>query len=292
MTIASTSDTLPRASARPARRVTALQRRILIERVALVAILAVYMIPVLWLVTTAYKPARDIFSSPPTFAFAPTLQNFHRVFEVFDVGSLLKSSVIISLGSAALSLLLGVPAGYALARSRWRFAIAVAYFFLAIRIVPIIATLIPFYLMMRDIGLLGTWWAVILINTTLNCAFVTWMMFSYFRSLPRDMEEAALTDGCTLFGAFWRVALPTVVPGIIASALFCVMFSWNDFLVAMFLTNSDSKPLSVALLAAFGTKDITWGTLGALAHFSTIPIMLMALFLNRYFVQGLTKGVH
>ncbi|MCX5497198.1 carbohydrate ABC transporter permease [Kaistia dalseonensis] len=264
----------------------------MIERIALVAIILVYMIPVVWLVATAYKPPKDMFSSPPSFVFTPTLHNFQRVFEVFDVWSLLKSSIIISLGSAALSLLLGVPAGYALARSQSRYAIWVAYFFLAIRTVPIIATLIPFYLMMRDIGLLGTWWAVILINTTLNCAFVTWMMFSYFRSLPRDMEEAALTDGCTQWGAFIRVALPTVVPGIIASTLFCVMFSWNDFLVAMFLTNLDSKPLSVALLAAFGTKDITWGTLGALAHFSTVPIMLMALFMNRYFVQGLTKGVH
>ncbi len=291
MSSMTTTAALPRA-ALPARRVTALQRRIRIERTALVLILLVYMIPVLWLVATAYKPPKDMFSSPPAFLFEPTLLNFRRVFEVFDVWQLLKSSLVISIGSAALSLLLGVPAGYALARSRWRYAIGVAYLFLAVRTVPIIATLLPFYLMMRDIGLLGTWWAVILINTTLNCAFVTWMMFSYFRSLPKDMEEAALTDGCTLWGAFWRVALPTVTPGIIASALFCVMFSWNDFLVAMFLTNSDSKPLSVALLAAFGTKDITWGTLGALAHFSTVPIMLMALFLNRYFVQGLTKGVH
>ncbi|MBB3932977.1 ABC-type glycerol-3-phosphate transport system permease component [Kaistia hirudinis] len=276
----------------PSRRRTALQQRVLRERTALVIILIIYMVPVLWLVATAYKPPKDMFSSPPTFIFEPTLHNFRRVFEVFDVWSLLKSSIIISLGSAVLSLLLGVPAGYALARSQSRYAIVIAYFFLAIRIVPIIATLIPFYLMMRDIGLLGTWWAVILVNTTLNCAFVTWMMFSYFRSLPKDMEEAALTDGCTLWGAFWRVALPTVIPGIIASALFCVMFSWNDFLVAMFLTNTDSKPLSVALLAAFGTKDITWGTLGALAHFSTIPIMLMALFLNRYFIQGVTRGVN
>ncbi|WEK49894.1 MAG: carbohydrate ABC transporter permease [Candidatus Kaistia colombiensis] len=267
-------------------------RQIAFERTTLVVILALYLIPVLWLVSTAYKPPREIFSSPPTFTFSPTLFNFERIFQLFDVWQLLKSSIVMSLGTTVLSLLLGVPAGYALARSKSRYAIVVAYFFLAIRTVPIIATLIPFYLMMRDIGLLGTWWAVILINTTLNCAFVTWMMFSYFRALPRDMEEAALTDGCTLWGAFYRVALPTVVPGIIASALFCIMFSWNDFLTPMFLTNSDTKPLSVALLASFGTKDITWGTLGALAHFSTIPIVLMALFLNRYFVQGLTKGVH
>jgi multiple sugar transport system permease protein len=118
------------------------------------------------------------------------------------------------------------------------------------------------------------------------------MMFSYFRSLPKELEEAALTDGCTLFGSFWRVALPAVRSGVVASTLFCLMFSWNDFLYPMFLTRLDSKPISVALLSAYGTKDITWGTLGALAHFSTIPIVLIVLFLNRYFVQGLTKGIH
>jgi multiple sugar transport system permease protein len=161
-----------------------------------------------------------------------------------------------------------------------------------VRTVPAIATLIPFYLMMRDIGLLGTWWAVILLGTSLNTAFVVWMMFSQFRALPKEMEEAALTDGCTLFGSFFRVSLPLVKNGIVASALLCVMFSWNDFLFASFLTRADTKPISVALLTAYGTKDISWGTLGALAHFSTIPIVVIALFLNRYFVQGLTRGVH
>jgi multiple sugar transport system permease protein len=152
--------------------------------------------------------------------------------------------------------------------------------------------LLPFYMMMRDIGLLGTWWAVILLGTSLNASFVVWMMFSYFRSLPKELEEAALTDGCTLFGGFWRVALPLVKPGMVASALLCIMFSWNDFLNSSFLTRAGSKPISVALLTAYGTKDITWGTLGALAHFSTIPIVLLALALNRYFVQGLTRGAH
>jgi multiple sugar transport system permease protein len=266
-------------------------RVLLAERVALVLVVGVFLVPVAWLTTTAYKPTRDIFSFPPTLAFEPTLDHFRGVFRYFDLFSLVQSSLIISLGSVALSLLIGIPAGYALARSRSRRAVLVAYFFLAIRTVPPVATLIPFYLMMRDIGLLGTWWAVILINTTLNASFVVWMMFAYFRSLPRELEEAALTDGCTLFGSFFRVALPLVVPGIVASALLCVMFAWNDFIYAAFLTRAETKPISVALLAAYGTKDITWGTLGALAHFSTIPIVLIALALNRYFVQGLTKGV-
>jgi multiple sugar transport system permease protein len=262
------------------------------ERTALVAIVGVFLVPVAWLISTAYKPGRDIFSIPPTFFFTPTLANFRGVFHYFDLFHLVESSLVISLCSAALSLLIGVPAGYALARARTRWAVGVAYFFLAVRTVPPVATLLPFYLMMRDIGLLGTWWAVILLGTTLNTAFVVWMMFSYFRALPKEMEEAALTDGCTLFGSFRRVALPMVKPGMVASALLCVMFAWNDFLYSAFLTRAESTPISVALLTAYGTKDITWGTLGALSHFSTIPIVLIALVLNRHFVQGLTRGVN
>jgi multiple sugar transport system permease protein len=267
-------------------------RTLLAERGALVLITGFFLAPVAWMIATAWKPARDIFSIPPTLLFTPTLANFRSVFHYFDLAHLLESSLIISFGAAALSLLIGVPAGYSLARARTKWAIGLAYFFLAVRTVPPAATLIPFYMMMRDIGLLGTWWAVILLDTTLNAAFVVWMMFSYFRSLPREMEEAALTDGCTLFGSFRRVALPLVRPGIVASALLCVMFSWNDFLFSSFLTRADSKPISVALLTAYGTKDITWGTLGALAHFSTVPIVLIGLLLNRHFVQGLTRGVN
>jgi len=266
-------------------------RQILFERTAVLIITMLFLLPVLWLITTAYKPSNQIFSIPPKLGFQPTLDQFRKVLTYFDVVSLLRSSIVISLGTTVLSLLLGVPAGYALARSRSRYASFFAYFFLAIRMVPAIAALIPFYLMMRDMGLLGSWWAVIIINTMLNCAFVTWMMFSYFRALPRDMEEAAMTDGCTQIGAFLKVAVPAVRSGIIACILFCVMFSWTDFLYPMFLSTLDSKPISVALLTAYGTKDVTWGSLGALAHFSTIPIVLMALFLNRYFVQGATNGV-
>jgi ABC-type glycerol-3-phosphate transport system permease component len=168
------------------------------ERTAIVAVVAVFLLPVAWLITTAYKPGRDIFNIPPTLAFTPTLENFETVFKYFDLYHLLQSSLIISLGSAALSLLIGIPAGYALARAQSKWAIGMAYFFLAVRTVPAIATLIPFYLMMRDIGLLGTWWAEILLGTSLNTAFVVWMMFSQFRALPKELEEAALTDGCTL----------------------------------------------------------------------------------------------
>ncbi len=255
-------------------------------------ITGVFLLPVLWLISTAYKPATAIFTSPPTLLFAPTLDNFRKIGTLYDLPALVRSSLTISLGSALLSLLIGAPCGYALARSRTRWALALAYFFLGVRTVPAVATLLPFYLFMRDIGLLGTTAAVILIDTVLNCAFVTWMMFSYFRALPPELNEAALTDGCTLWGAFVRVDLPCARSGLLASALFCLLFSWNDFLYASFLTRLDSKPISVALVTAYGTYDIGWGTLGALAHVATIPIVLMVVMLNRFFVGGLVRGVH
>lgn len=265
---------------------------LLLQRGAIVFALLLFLAPVAWLFTTAYKPARDIFSFPPELAFTPTWANFDSVFTFFDVPLLVQNSLIISGGGTLLSLALGIPCGYALARSGVSWAPGVAYFFLAIRMVPPVATLIPFYLLMRDFGILGTWGAVILLDTTLNTAFVVWMMFAWFRAVPPEIEEAAMTDGASQFAAFWRIAVPMVVPGIVASALLCFILSWNSFLFPAFLTTAATKPLSVALLTAYGTKDITWGTMGALAHFSTMPIVLLALMLNRYFIQGLTRGYH
>jgi multiple sugar transport system permease protein len=263
-----------------------------IEAILLVLAVIAFLAPLVWLASTAYKAGREIFSVPPTLEFTPTLENFRALFGLFDMANLTGNSLKISLGTTAIALLLGVPAGYGLARSGWRHATSVAYGLLAIRMMPRVVTLLPFYLIMRDFGMLGTVWAVALYDATLSSGFVVWMMYSYFRALPPEAEYAAQIDGRTAFGAFLFVAVPLVMPGIIASALFSIMLAWNDFLTPVFMTTADSKPLSVALLSAYGTKDISWGTLGAMAHFSTLPIVLMALMLNRYFVQGLTRGMH
>lgn len=266
--------------------------RLALERAALVLAVALLLLPVVWLLTIAYKPARDILAIPPSLWFTPTLDNFRTLFGYMDVRGRTVSSLVISLSSTVLALLLGVPAGYALARAPGRWPPLAVLAFLAFRAVPPAATLIPFYILMRDLKLLGTYPAVILVHASLNLAFVVWMTFNQFRALPRETEEAALVDGCTRLGAFARVALPLARAGVGASALFCLLLSWNDFLYAAFLTGNATKPLSVALLSAYGTKDISWGTMGALAHFSTLPILALALFLNRYLVAGLTRGVH
>lgn len=264
----------------------------LLPRALILAALAVFLAPVAWLLTTAYKPARDIFGLPPGLAFTPTLDNFRAIAELFDLPGLLGTSLLVAGGATAVALLLGVPAGYALARSASRWAMGVAYLFLAVRMVPPVATLIPFYVQMRDLGLLGSPLAVVLIHGMLSTTLVTWLMFGQFRALPPVLEEAAVVDGCSRPGAFLRIALPLAAPGIVAAALLAFMLSWNDFLFASFLTSARSRTLSVALLSAYGSRDITWGTMGALAHLATLPIVGLALVLNRFFTSGMTRGLH
>ena len=143
---------------------------------------------------------------------------------------------------------------------------------------------------MRDLQLLGSYWAVIIIDTIFDAAFVVWMMRSYFQDVPKEMEEAALVDGASHAQAFVRVALPLSVPGIVASALYCIIFSWNDFLFALMLTSPKTKTMPLGILATFSAVEIGWGRMAVMSLFAIIPAVIIALFLNRYFVEGLTFG--
>lgn len=202
----------------------------------------------------------------------------------------IKNSIIITSGTTFLSLLLGVPAGYAIARSKFPLVKNSAYFFLLLLMLPPVAMLIPFYLIMRDLGLIGTYTSLILLNTVFDSAFVVWMMRSYFADVPQEMEEAALVDGASHFSAFIKVALPLSVPGIIASALYTIIYSWNDFLFALMLTSPKTKTIPLGILASFSSVEISWGKMAVMSIFAIIPAVIISLFLNRYFVQGLTAG--
>jgi multiple sugar transport system permease protein len=266
-------------------------RAIAAIRAALVLLaLVFFLFPLFWLIQTSLKPAIDVFSAPPLWTFAPTLENYFAAFRDFDVLAFLRNSTIIALGSTGLSLVLGVPAAYAIARSSSPRLRSLANVFLLIRMAPPIAMLLPIYLLMRDLHLLGTYQAVIAINTVLDSAFVVWMLQSTFRDLSVETEEAALCDGCTRVGAFWRIALPLARPGLIAAALFCILFSWNDFIFALLLTSPDTKTLPVALLATFSSQDIGWGELAVMSQITVLPVVLVAIYLNRNLVRGLTTG--
>jgi multiple sugar transport system permease protein len=270
-------------------------RRTWWERVAnafaIILVMVFFLMPIYWLFITAFKFGRDAFAIPPRWLFfEPTLYNFQDILANTPVFRFLRNSIIVSLGATALSLLLGVPGGYAVARSRSRLINGSAYFFLVLLMIPPIASLIPFYLIMRDLRLLGTYWALIALDTTFDASFVVWMMRSYFLEVPREMEEAAWVDGASRWGAFLRVALPLSVPGILAAALYTLLLSWNDFLFALLLTSPATKTLPLGIMASFSAVQINWGNMSALSLFAILPAVLVSLFLNRYFVQGLTLG--
>lgn len=261
------------------------------QTVGIILAILFFMLPLFWLVTTAFKFGREAFAIPPKWIFFDfTLKNFQEVWNTTQVFRFLINSIIISAGATLLSLLLGVPAGYAIARSKSAFINSSSYFFLLLLMIPPIAMLIPFYLIMRDLRLLGTYAAVIIIDTIFDAAFVVWMMRSYFKDVPQEIEEAALVDGASPFQTFYRIALPLSVPGIVASALYCIIFSWNDFLFALMLTSPKTKTIPLGILASFSASEINWGIMAVMSIFAIIPAVIIATFLNRYFVQGLTMG--
>lgn len=259
--------------------------------VLMIVVFILFMLPIFWLVTTAFKFGREAFAIPPkwlTFDF--TLRNFQAVLANSNTPRYLVNSLIISSGAMVLSLVLGVPAGYAIARSHSRILNLSSYFFLLLMMVPPVAMLIPFYLIMRDLHLLGSYLSLIILDTVFDAAFVVWMMRSYFADVPMEMEEAARVDGASHFRAFLSIALPLSIPGVVASALYVFIFSWNDFLFALMLTSPRTKTIPLGILASFSAVEISWGTMAVLSLFAIFPALIISLFLNRYFIQGVTMG--
>ncbi len=258
---------------------------------AIILVIIFFMMPIFWLLTTSFKFGREAFVIPPKWIFFDfTLKNYLEVWQNTSVLRFLSNSIIISAGTTVLSLVLGVPAGFAIARSKSIFINSTSYFFLLLLMVPPIAMLIPFYLIMRDLHLLGTYISLIILDTVFDASFVVWMMRSYFKDVPQEMEEAALVDGASQLQAFFRIALPLSVPGVVASALYCIIFSWNDFLFALMLTSPKTKTIPLGILASFSAVEISWGIMATMCIFAIIPAVVISLFLNRYFVQGLTMG--
>ncbi len=251
--------------------------KIILAILSIVAIIF-FMMPIYWLITTAFKFGRDAFLLPPQWLFFDaTLKNFQSILAADKTFLYIKNSLIITTGTTVLSLVLGVPAGYAIARAKNRFIGNSSYFFLLLQMIPPTAMLIPFYLIMRDFHLLGTYTSVILLDTVFDASFVVWMMRSYFVDVPQEIEEAALVDGASQLSAFFRVAIPLSIPGIIASALYTVIYSWNDFLFALMLTSPKTKTIPLGILASFSSVEISWGKMAVMSIFAIIPAVLISL---------------
>ena len=255
---------------------------------------AVYCIfPFYIIVTTALKNDREIFAWPPVWLFHATLANFYDALFVFGgqgAGTFILNSIITTGASTVLSLVLGSMAAYGLARFRFRGRRQLAFWILSTRFAPPIAFVVPMYLMVLQLNLLDTHIALILIYTSMNLSLVIWLLRGFFAEIPIEIEEAALVDGYTRIQIFWRIAVPLVQPGIITAGVLVSIFSWNEFLFASVLTQTNAQTLPVYLSGFSNAMGMAWGQYMAVGVIALLPISAVALILQRYLVRGLTFG--
>jgi multiple sugar transport system permease protein len=260
----------------------------------LVLALLVALAPVYWMITISLKTELDQFAVPPKwFWFTPTLQHYYDAFVTRSFGQYLITSAIVALVSTLCALVIGTLAAYALTRFRLPYNLdrKLSLWILSTRMFPAIVTAVPLFLMMRDLRLLNTKASLIIVYTAFNLPFVVWMMRGFFAEVPRDLEEAALVDGDSRLGALVRVVLPLVSPGLAATAVFCLLVSWNEFLFALVLTQTDaSMTLPVGIAGRVTQFEIKWGVMSAAAVVAMMPIMIFALAMQRYLVRGLSLG--
>ncbi|TMI87095.1 MAG: carbohydrate ABC transporter permease [Bacillati bacterium ANGP1] len=260
----------------------------------LLAALVFFLFPVLWMVLTSFKSNPEFFAYPPVFipkSFA--LTNYLNAMRMPPDGrgglQGVRDSLIVSAGSMLISVLAGAPAAYSFARFRTG-GENLSFWVLSTRMFPPVASALPLFLVFKALHLLDTHWALIVANTIFNLPFVIWLLKGFFEDLPAELEEAAVIDGTTIFGAFRRVALPLVAPGLAATALFSFIFAWNEFMFALLFTRSDVRTLTIIVPSLVGGHEILWGQVAAVGVVAIIPNILLALLLQRYLVRGLTLG--
>lgn len=261
--------------------------RIIIHALLVVLVLLV-LAPFLWLLRMSFQTNAEIFAFPPHLWFSPTLANYAALWRGEFRASFINSAVV-STSSTAISMLVGVPAAYALARMRRR-SDALSLWIIASRLAPPTAFAIPYFLVYRDLHLLDTRTGLIIIYLTFNISLVIWLMRSFFENTPRALEEAAWIDGAGFWEAMIRVVLPPAAPGLATTAILCFVFSWNDFFFALILTRSEAMTAPVAVVNFMNYVGWEWGRIAAGGTLVMLPVLLFSLAVRRFLISGLAAG--
>jgi multiple sugar transport system permease protein len=265
----------------------------LLTYVVIAVVMVACLFPFWWMFILSLKQRVEIFAGFSLFPAKPVLDNYIQLFQLNHMAAFLLNSVIVVTASTLLSLVIGAPAAYALARFRLvaRLNSIGLLAALVVRIVPPILLVVPFYLALVQIGILNTRLGLILVYTGINTSFTVWMTQSFFAEIPKEIEEAALVDGDTRFSAMRRVILPLAAPGLAATAIFVVVATYNDFLLALTLTqNPDAQTVPVGISTLIGKTQIDWGPMAAAGVIGVLPILVFAAIAQRQIVRGLTMG--
>jgi multiple sugar transport system permease protein len=242
----------------------------------------------LWMLSLALKTEVDNTAYPPVFIPTTlTLDNFRAVFAQNDFVGYTINSIIVSFSATGLALLVGVPAGYGIAKAK---ASASAALVLVARITPGLSYLVPLFLLFQWLNMTGTLWPIVITHLVITVPIVVYVMVGFFEGLPNELEEAALVDGASIWQAFYRVALPLARPGITVATILSFIFSWNNFIFGVVLAGRTTRTLPVAVYNTLTFEQISWGPLAASALLVTAPVLLLTLAMQREIVAGLTAG--
>ncbi|HEY8636553.1 MAG TPA: carbohydrate ABC transporter permease [Candidatus Limnocylindrales bacterium] len=261
--------------------------------VAALTAIAFAIIPLLWMILTSLKTNREITQDTSLIPESLTTANYISLFSGREFGAYLTNSIIVTSVSVAIALILGTQAAYVLARFRLRGGVEryVGFSLLMVRLLPPIVIIIPIFLVAQQLGLLNTQLSLIVVYAAFNVTIVVWMMESFFREIPVDLEEAAMVDGDTRFTAFRRIVLPLAAPGLVATGIFAMITTYNEFLFALVLTSTpaaETMPIGAATL--IGRINVDWGAMSAAGVVGALPIVIFSIFVQKHLVRGLTMG--
>jgi multiple sugar transport system permease protein len=252
---------------------------------------AVWIFPVLWGFLTSFKTERDVLAYPPVLFFTPTFANYREV--IFGASSIvpnLVSSAIVASAATILTMLIAVPAAYALGRLRYPAKRASGFYILVTQMLPPVGLIIPYYLVLQKLGALDTYGGLTVIYLTFALPFAIWLMVSYFEDVPLEMEEAALLDRAGRLRALWYVILPQVRGGIAVTTIFVFLNAWNEFMFAVVLGGNRVRTVTVAMFNFISVEQTQWAKLAAGAMLAMLPVILLGFAAQRHIVKGLTVG--
>lgn len=259
---------------------------------AILAAAAVTIFPFYWMLNTSLKPTSEVFLSPPTFVSREwTIAAYTNLLVERPFARYFLNSLVVSLGSTLLSVTLAALAAYGFTRFHIRGAGALIVFLLFTKMLPETLLIIPYFRLMSELGLINTYFALILAYSSFSLPFSVWMLIGFFRSIPREIDEAAIVDGASRLTSFFRVVLPLARPGLVAVALFTFLLSWNSYVWALVLTTDPNMfVLSVGIANMVGEYRVQWNELMAGAVIAAVPVMVLYALLERHLVSAITAG--
>jgi len=269
--------------------------------ICLILIVLFVIFPIFWFTLMSFKTEKDAIAIPPKFIFTPTLNNYKgvltgetvsttRATTKVDFMQTFFNSLIVCSSAVSISLIIGIPAAYALARFKFRGKEDLAFLVLTLWFAPGLAVSLPLYILYRYVGLYDKLEGLIIIYQVITLPLIMWILRGYFEEIPKEVEESARVDGANFWTTLIRISLPLAAPGVVTAGLLAFIFCWNNFIFGLILASSNSKTLTIGLLGFIGYERVLWAQMAAAGVLSMIPVLLFAVLIQRHIVRGLSFG--